>query len=251
MKIVQEVHFHSLSVSSMNNKIIIASLLFPAFLSSACAADKGGKVELKSKTDSVSYAIGMDIGKNFKEREIAVNLDILKAAMSDVLNGKPTTLTQEQVQQVMTAFGQEMQQKAMAKQQKAADENKAKGEKFLAENKNKTGVKTTASGLQYKVLSEGKPTGKQPTDKSTVKVHYVGTTIDGKEFDSSIKRNEPAEFPLNGVIKGWTEGLQLMKEGAKFEFYIPAALAYGDRGAGQDIGPNEILIFQVELLEVK
>jgi FKBP-type peptidyl-prolyl cis-trans isomerase len=130
-----------------------------------------------------------------------------------------------------------------------AQAGKEKGEAFLAENAKKEGVKTTASGLQYKMVKEG--TGKQPTAADTVKVHYRGTLIDGKEFDSSYARKQPIEFPLNGVIKGWTEGLQLMKEGGKCLLYIPSALAYGKRGAGDLIGPDETLVFEVELLEVK
>ncbi len=124
-----------------------------------------------------------------------------------------------------------------------------KGEKYLAENAKKEGVKTTASGLQYKVLKEGE--GKTPKATDTVQVHYRGTLLDGTEFDSSIKRGEPAEFPLNRVIKGWTEGVQLMKEGSKYQFVIPPQLAYGDRGAGGPIGPNETLIFEVELLKIR
>jgi FKBP-type peptidyl-prolyl cis-trans isomerase len=131
----------------------------------------------------------------------------------------------------------------------SAQTGKAAGITYLAENAKKEGVKALPSGLQYKVVKEG--TGKQPTKADTVKVHYRGTLIDGKEFDSSYKRNEPIEFPLNGVIKGWTEGLQLMKEGSKYLLFIPSDLAYGSRGAGRDIGPDETLIFEVELLEVK
>jgi FKBP-type peptidyl-prolyl cis-trans isomerase len=125
----------------------------------------------------------------------------------------------------------------------------AKGEKFLQDNAVKEGVTTTASGLQYKVITEG--TGKSPKATDTVLVHYAGTLINGTEFDSSYKRKEPIEFPLNRVIPGWTEGVQLMKEGAKYRFFIPSKLAYGPRGAGRDIGPNEALIFEVELLKVK
>lgn len=130
-----------------------------------------------------------------------------------------------------------------------SDINLAKGEKFLAENATKEGVVTTASGLQYKILTEG--TGKSPKATDTVLVHYAGTLLSGTEFDSSYRRKEPIEFPLNRVIPGWTEGVQLMKEGAKFRFFIPSKLAYGPRGAGRDIGPNETLIFEVELLKVK
>jgi FKBP-type peptidyl-prolyl cis-trans isomerase len=142
-----------------------------------------------------------------------------------------------------------MMAKAQAESQKKGEGNKVKGEKFLAENKNAKGVTTTASGLQYSVIKEG--TGPKPTASSTVKVHYTGKLLDGTTFDSSVDRGEPVEFPLNGVIPGWTEGLQLMNKGAKYKLYIPANLAYGDRGAGNAIGPNETLIFEVELLEIK
>jgi FKBP-type peptidyl-prolyl cis-trans isomerase FklB len=139
--------------------------------------------------------------------------------------------------------------KRMKGQQEGLTKNKAEGEKFLADNKKKEGIKTTASGLQYKVIKDG--TGKTPKATDTVSTHYRGTLISGKEFDSSYKRGEPAEFPVNGVIKGWTEALQLMKEGAKWQLFIPSELAYGERGAGQDIGPNSTLIFDIELLSVK
>ena len=146
----------------------------------------------------------------------------------------------------MTAFSKEMMEKQMAANKEAGAKNAAAGEKFLAENKKKEGVKTTASGLQYKVLKEG--TGASPKETDTVVTQLPGTLIDGTEFDSSYKRNEPATFPVNRVIKGWTEALQLMKPGPKYQLFIPAILAYGERGAGQDIGPNETLIFEVELL---
>jgi FKBP-type peptidyl-prolyl cis-trans isomerase len=140
-------------------------------------------------------------------------------------------------------------EKQQGEAKKKGDENMKKGQEFLAQNGKKAGVKTTASGLQYEVIKEG--TGKQPTAENTVTVHYTGTLINGKKFDSSVDRGEPATFPLKGVIAGWTEGLQLMKIGAKYRFYIPSNLGYGERGAGADIGPNETLIFDVELIDVK
>jgi FKBP-type peptidyl-prolyl cis-trans isomerase len=178
-----------------------------------------------------------------------INVDVLLAGMRDAMSGKTPAMTEEQVRETMTAYSKTMMEAQTAKAKEAGAANLAAGEKFLAENKTKEGVKTTASGLQYKVLSEG--SGASPKETDTVVVHYRGTLINGKEFDSSYKRNEPTSFPVNRVIKGWTEGLQLMKPGAKYQFFIPSALAYADRGAGTDIGPNETLLFEVELISVK
>ena len=158
-------------------------------------------------------------------------------------------MSKEERDKTLQAFQKEMMEKQIAASKEAAEKNKAEGEKFLAENKTKDGVKTTASGLQYKVLKEG--SGASPKETDTVVTNYRGTLIDGTEFDSSYKRNEPASFPVNRVIKGWTEALQLMKPGAKYQLFIPSSLAYGERGAGQLIGPNATLIFEVELLSIK
>lgn len=227
--------------------ITTAALALGLLAGSAFAADT--KMTLKDDKDKVSYAIGLNIGKSMKQEGLDINPDALAAAMKDVFAGAKTQLTDEEVQAVM----QDFQKKMMAKQAAARDEglgkNKAEGEKFLADNKKKEGIKTTASGLQYKVITDGK--GKTPKATDTVKTHYRGTLINGTEFDSSYKRGEPAEFPVNGVIKGWTEALQLMKEGSKWQLYIPSELAYGERGAGKDIGPNSTLIFDIELLSVK
>lgn len=208
-----------------------------------------GTTELKTETDKVSYSIGLDIGSTFKKQNMEVNLDLLMAGMKDAVGGKKPLLTDDQVKETMTAYSKSMMEKQAAKAKEESAKNAAAGEKFLAENKGKEGVKTTASGLQYKVIKEG--SGAAPKETETVVVHYKGTLIDGKEFDSSYKRNEPATFPVNRVIKGWTEGLQLMKPGSKYQFFIPASLGYGERGAGQDIGPNQTLIFEVELQSVK
>jgi FKBP-type peptidyl-prolyl cis-trans isomerase len=164
------------------------------------------------------------------------------------LKGAKPLMNDEQVKATMAAFQKEMMAKQAAAKKEMGAKNEAAGKKFLDENKKKEGWKTTASGLQYKVLKEGSGTAPKETD--TVKVNYRGTTIDGTEFDSSYKRGQPATFPVNRVIKGWTEGLQLMKPGSKYQLAIPSNLAYGERGAGSDIGPNSTLLFDVELLEV-
>jgi FKBP-type peptidyl-prolyl cis-trans isomerase FklB len=183
-----------------------------------------------------------------KRQMIDVNDEILNAGIKDGLSGAKPRMTDEEVKEVMSTFQKDMMAKQAAVRKATGEKNAAEGKKFLEENKTKEGVKTTASGLQYKVLKEG--TGTPPKATDTVKVNYRGTTIDGKEFDSSYKRGEPATFPVNRVIKGWTEGLQLMKPGSKYQFFVPADLAYGERGAGADIGPNATLVFDVELLEV-
>ncbi len=210
-------------------------------------------VVLKTENDSVSYAIGQNICMQLKS--LNLNMELISRSILDGAADN-SCLNQEKIMAVLTKFQTKMQeqQAAAQKQQEevkkeAAAKNKAEGEKFLAENKTKEGVKVTASGLQYKVLKLGTGTV-SPKDTSTVKVHYVGTLLDGKEFDSSVKRGQPAEFPLNQVIKGWTEGVQLMHVGDKYQFFIPSDLAYGDNGAGQIIGPGSTLIFEVELLEI-
>jgi FKBP-type peptidyl-prolyl cis-trans isomerase FklB len=200
--------------------------------------------QLKDQKDKVSYSIGMNIGLNLSRQKVDINPDVLVAGIKDAIAGKPQ-LTQDQVKDVMAQFEKDMEQKQKA----AGEKNKADGTKFLEENKKKEGVKTTASGLEYKVVKEG--TGAQPKATDMVTVNYRGTLIDGTEFDSSYKRGQPATFPLNGVIKGWTEGLQLMKAGSKYQFFVPSSLAYGERAVGPDIAPNATLIFEVELLEVK
>ncbi len=207
----------------------------------------GADTQLKDQKDKVSYSIGLDIGTTLKRQLIDVNVDILNQGLKDGLSGAKPLMNEEQVKETMSTFQKDMMAKQAAARKAAGEKNAADGKKFLEENKSKEGVKTTKSGLQYKVLKEG--TGASPKETDTVKVNYRGTTVDGTEFDSSYKRGQPATFPVNRVIKGWTEGLQLMKPGAKYQFFIPADLAYGERGAGPEIGPNSTLIFDVELLE--
>lgn len=173
-----------------------------------------------------------------------VSPDVLAAGIKDAIAGKPQ-LNPDQIKEVMTAFEKDMEQK----QKEGGEKNKAEGAKFLEENKKKEGVKTTASGLQYKVLKEGN--GAQPKKTDTVTVNYRGTLINGTEFDSSYKRGQPATFPINGVIPGWTEALQLMKVGSKYQLFIPSNLAYGERSVSPEIGANSTLIFEVELLDAK
>jgi FKBP-type peptidyl-prolyl cis-trans isomerase FklB len=220
-------------------------------LSAVCIASIGlaqDKPELKDQKDKASYSIGYDIGDSFKKQKIELNIDALVAGLKEALAGKDAALPKEEREKTLQAFQKEMMEKQMAASKEAAAKNLAEGEKFLAENKKKEGVKTTASGLQYKVLKEG--SGPSPKETDTVTTNYKGTLIDGTEFDSSYKRNEPASFQVNRVIKGWIEALQLMKPGSKYQLFIPASLAYGERGAGQTIGPNSTLIFEVELLSV-
>ena len=204
---------------------------------------------LKSEKDKISYIIGLDIGNNLKRQGADVDPDTLLKGMKDALSGNKPLLTENEIREVTTAFRQEMAAKQAEEKKKIAEKNKKEGEAFLEENKKKEGVKTLPSGLQYKVVSEG--SGKSPKESDTVTVNYKGTFVDGTEFDSSYKHGEPATFPVNGVIKGWTEALPLMKEGAKWQLFIPSDLAYGETGAGNVIGPNATLIFEVELISIK
>jgi FKBP-type peptidyl-prolyl cis-trans isomerase len=197
--------------------------------------------------DRISYAIGYDITERLKD-SFDINPGLFLKGMQDSLAGE-TSMTLEKMQETLMEFQAMAQQKQMEAQGKKAGENKAAGEAFLAENKAKEGVKTLASGLQYKVITPG--TGASPDLNDKVKCHYQGSLINGQVFDSSYQRNEPAVFPVNGVIKGWTEALQLMKVGAKWMLYVPADLAYGDQGAGNVIEPGSTLIFEVELLEIQ
>lgn len=209
----------------------------------AVAADKPISLE-----DRVSYGIGMNIGRDFSNQEIQVNAELLAQGIKDAQAGGNTLMSEEEVKQTIAELQQILQAKQAAKVKELGEANQKAGADFLAANAKKEGVKTTASGLQYQVIEEG--SGKIPAATDKVKVHYRGTLVDGTEFDSSYQRGEPAVFPVNGVIKGWTEALQLMKEKAKYRLFIPAGLAYGERGAGPVIGPQSTLIFDVELLEV-
>jgi FKBP-type peptidyl-prolyl cis-trans isomerase len=214
-----------------------------------CNKKTDKKTELKTKMDSVSYVIGTNIGRNLKtDTSVKFNTEAISAGINDAVNGKDSLVFKEvDKQKILMSFQQEMMQKEKEKATKASEPNKKRGAEFLAENRKKEGVFETKSGLQYKVIKEGK--GKIPTESDMVTVNYEGRLIDGNVFDSSYKRGEPATFGLNGVIKGWIEGLQLMKEGSVYELYIPSDLAYGDTG-NQVIPGGSTLIFKVELLKI-
>ena len=204
---------------------------------------------LTTQEQKVGYAIGAQIGAQLAMTKDDIDSNALVAGLTDAMNGTELKLTDQQMQEAKMAFQKKVQEKAQEEMTKLAEANKAEGEKFLAENKTKEGVVTLPSGLQYKVIQAG--TGATPTAADTVVTHYTGTLINGQVFDSSVQRGEPATFPVNGVISGWTEALQHMKVGAKWQLFIPAELAYGERGAGQTIAPNSTLIFDIELLEIK
>jgi FKBP-type peptidyl-prolyl cis-trans isomerase FklB len=201
-------------------------------------------VTLQTTQDQASYALGLSIARQFKAEGLAVNVDAFAQAIRDVFAGTPPRLTDEQCQAAMTALQQEL----MAKQTEAGSKNRQAGQAFLAANGKKEGVVTLPSGLQYKVLKSGNGPTPKLTDK--VRTHYHGTLIDGTVFDSSVQRGEPISFDVGGVIKGWTEALQLMKVGDKWQLFIPSELAYGPRRAGELIGPDSVLIFEIELLGI-
>jgi FKBP-type peptidyl-prolyl cis-trans isomerase len=221
--------------------------------------NQSSTVALKTSMDSASYAIGLDIGKSIQRSDADVDLNILLAGMKDGVaigqalakndTTKKALLTEAQAQQVMMNFQTAMQQKQMQKAQKQGDENKKQGDAYLAKYKQEAGVTAMPDGILYKVIGSG--SGASPTDQSTVTVHYEGRLVDGKVFDSSYQRNEPVTFPLANVIPGWRSILPKMKVGDTWEVVIPSELAYGPQGQGAVIGPNAVLIFKIELKEVK
>lgn len=220
------------------NRIAIP-LIAVTFITSSLFAQ--GKTELKTRKDSVSYLVGMNVARDMKRELIDADLNVLTRGIKDMLAGH-AVINEEAAEHLRTS----LQQEITAKQ---SDKNKKEGAEFLAENKKKVGVQTTSSGLQYKVLTEG--SGPKPTADQTITVNYRGTLVDGTEFDSSFKRGKPVTYPLNRMIKGWIEGIQLMSVGSKYEFYVPSDLAYGQGGMSTVIPPNATLIFEVELLGVK
>jgi len=235
-------------------KYVLVSMIAASVALTACKDNK--KEEAPAATDTlttniqkVSYGIGLNIASNFKRQNIELDMAAFNRGIADGGAGKDPAITQEVIMAAMQEFQKELMDKQAADAAKASETNKTDGDKFLADNKAKEGVVTTASGLQYKVITKGTGT-KKPSASDTVKVHYKGTLTNGEEFDSSYSRNEPATFGVGNVIPGWTEVLQLMVAGDKFEVVIPSALAYGEGGAGAKIGPNAVLKFEVELLEI-
>ncbi|MCK4507874.1 MAG: FKBP-type peptidyl-prolyl cis-trans isomerase [Desulfuromonadales bacterium] len=217
-----------------------------------CAAEEAKvapEVKLDTPQSRISYTIGVNIGQDFKTQKMDVDADVLLMGLKDSLAGKELRLTDEEMVAEIQTFQQEMQAKMAAEMESMVAKNQSEGEAFLAENAKQEGVVVTESGLQYKIIEAGE--GDSPGAADVATVHYRGTLIDGTQFDSSYDRGQPATFPVGGVIAGWTEALQLMKPGAKWQLVIPAELAYGERGAGQDIGPNATLIFDVELISVE
>ncbi len=223
----------------------------PAAQTGTTASTKAAasKLALTTPKDKASYALGYNLGRNLKGQMVDVDPAIVTQAIKDAFAGTPSPLTEEEIRASLAQLQKDTFAKLEAKKKEVADANAKAGEAFLAANKTKEGVVTLPSGLEYKVETQG--TGPKPTANDTVVCNYRGTLIDGKEFDSSYKRGEPATFPVSGVIKGWTEALQLMPVGSKWQLFVPASLAYGERGAGEVIGPNSTLVFEVELLSIK
>ena len=202
---------------------------------------------LENRDQKVSYGFGLMLGKRMTNDLPDLDIETFVQGVRDAVEGKAPLMTDEEIGTLLSEYQREQQQKQLEKVKQLSEENKQTGMNFLSENKNKEGVVTLESGLQYKVIQEGK--GIQPGPADTVKVHYTGTLINGQVFDSSVERGQPVSFPVNGVIAGWTEALQLMPEGSKWQLFIPSDLAYGSNG-NRSIGPNETLLFDVELLEV-
>lgn len=231
----------------MKLKLVAAAAMGLVMSSTMAASDA---TALKTDTDKLSYSIGEDLGKNFKRQGIEINSAIMAQGINDGLSNNPKPLlTDDQIKEVLNKFQKDIMTKRAADFSKKAEENKAIGEKFLNENKAKQGIVALPSGLQYKVIKNG--SGKKPTKDDMVTVEYTGHLINGDVFDSTSKTGKPATFKLSQVIPGWVEALQLMPAGSTWEIYVPASLAYGDRSVGGPIGPNETLIFNIHLIDVK
>jgi FKBP-type peptidyl-prolyl cis-trans isomerase len=237
-------------MKSLSLALVLAAFAVPAMADEAASAKPAADVVLETDAQKFGYAFGVQLGRQFRQAEQGFDFAAFQKGFESAKAGEELALSNEELTGVMRTLTQKTREKAMAEQQRAVGENLEKATAFLATNKTAEGVVTTDSGLQYKVLEAGAADGAKPTAASTVKVHYKGTLLDGTEFDSSYKRNQPAEFPLSGVIKGWTEGLQYMPVGGKYRFWIHPDMAYGAQGR-PSIPPNSLLVFDVELLEIK
>jgi len=229
------------------NRIVVVLILGLFFANvQANAADEP---ILKTKKDKISYSVGVSVANSFKQQGVEVDPDVMIKGLKDVMAGSKLLLTEEEIKVTLNTYQEELRQKQAKVRDAAAEKNSKEGEAFLAANKKKKDVVTLPSGLQYKVLKTGE--GRKPTDKDTVECHYRGTLISGTEFDSSYNSGKPLSFKVTGVIPGWTEALKLMNVGSKWQIFVPYQLAYGDRGAGNRIGPKETLIFEIELVAIK
>lgn len=229
----------------MNKRVLIISWCIVVLAGSPVLGQEKG--ELKNDRDKLSYALGVSMAHNLKQYEVDLNMDLYIKGLKDEFAGKKELLTEKEIASIIAKTQENVKSRIQEKVMEQIEKSKREGDAFLAENKKKEGVKTLPSGLQYKVIKEGK--GKSPKDTDTVTVNYRGTFINGTEFDSSSKRGEPATFAVNGVIKGWTEALQLMKEGSKWKLFIPSNLAYAESGR-PGIPPNSTLIFEIELIRI-
>ncbi len=236
-------------MKNLPNMVAGSILCFSVLSCSATEPAKTKPAALKTQSDSISYMIGQDVGKSLKNFKSDITMQSFIKGVEDVLKDQQPQITPEKMRELQASFSSQLQKKQEEQAKVTGDKNKKAGEAFLAENKTKAGVKTTTSGLQYSVIKEG--TGVKPKATDKVKVHYKGTLLDGTIFDSSYDRGEPASFTLNQVIPGWTEGVQLMTVGSTYKFFVPSNLAYGERQAGPQIGPNSTLIFEVELISIE
>jgi len=228
-------------------KLLLSTVLGIVLLVSQANAEE--KKALQTTKEKQGYSIGVSMGNGLKANAPDADFDAVVQGLKDAVSGGKLLLTEQEMKEVLAGLQKELMEKQAERTKQIAEKNKKEGEEFLAANKTKEGVKTLPSGLQYKVIKDG--TGKIPTENDSVVCNYRGTLVGGTEFDSSYKRGQPATFPVKGVIPGWTEALKLMKEGSKWELFIPSSLAYGERGAGNTIGPNATLIFEIELISVK
>lgn len=222
--------------------VLVSLLLMPLALAAQ-------EPQLTTDKEKLSYALGSDLGNQLRTQSVDIDPDIFARALKTALTGGKSLLTPEEIRAAITRLQADMRARQAQKTAELSEKNRKEGDAFLAANKDKEGVVTLPSGLQYKVLHQGD--GPKPTLDDTVVCNYRGTSLDGTEFDSSARRKEPATFAVKGVVKGWTEALQLMPVGSKWQLFVPAALAYGERGAGNAIGPNAVLVFEIELLSIK